>query len=117
MVCVCLTRNTVSCLAGAKVQLFRKPAKLFPRKFHFSDGFFDALDVNQITVLEQSINEKCATDSIKTQINVIKSQIKAINGACDTEKAEITAEKNKYKIAFWSLVVIIGLFVSRKIIK
>ena len=73
--------------------------------------------INQITVLEQSINEKCATDSIKTQINVIKSQIKAINGACDTEKAEITAEKNKYKIAFWSLVVIIGLFVSRKIIK
>lgn len=73
--------------------------------------------INQITALEQSINEKCATDSIKTQINVIKSQIKAINGACDTEKAEITAEKNKYKIAFWSLVVIIGLFVSRKIIK
>lgn len=73
--------------------------------------------INQITALEQSINEKCATDSIKTQINVIKSQIKAINGACDTEKAEITAEKNKYKIAFWSLVVIIGLFISRKIIK
>lgn len=73
--------------------------------------------INQITALEQSINEKCATDSIKTQINMIKSQIKAINGACDTEKAEITAEKNKYKIAFWSLVVIIGLFVSRKIIK
>lgn len=73
--------------------------------------------INQITALEQSINEKCATDAIKTQINVIKSQIKAINGACDTEKAEITAEKNKYKIAFWSLVVIIGLFVSRKIIK
>ncbi|MBQ3785012.1 MAG: hypothetical protein II843_01295 [Alphaproteobacteria bacterium] len=73
--------------------------------------------LNQITALEQSMDEKCATDSIKTQINVIKSQIKAINGACDTEKAEITAEKNKYKIAFWSLVVIIGLFVSRKIIK
>ena len=72
--------------------------------------------INQITALEQSIDEKCTTDSIKTQINVIKSQIKAINGACDTEKAEITAEKNKYKIAFWSLVVII-VFVSRKIIK
>ena len=64
--------------------------------------------INQITALEQSIDEKCTTNAIKTQINVIKSQIKAINDACDTEKAEITAEKNKYKIAFWSLIIIIG---------
>jgi len=73
--------------------------------------------INQITALEQSINEKCATDSIKTQINVIKSQIKAINSACDTEKAEIKAEKIKWQTAFWGLFIVVAVFILKKIAK
>lgn len=71
--------------------------------------------INQITALEQSIDKNCITDGVKTQINTIKSQIKAINGACDIEKKQITAEKNKYKIAFWSLVIVLGVFLIKKV--
>ena len=73
--------------------------------------------INQVTALEQSIDEKCTTDAIKTQINVIKSQIKAINSACDTEKAEIRADKVKWQTAFWALFVVISVFGLRKVIK
>jgi CRISPR/Cas system CSM-associated protein Csm2 small subunit len=73
--------------------------------------------INQITALEQSIDEKCTTDAIKTQINVIKSQIKAINDACDTEKAEIKADKIKWQTAFWALFLVVGVFSLKKIIK
>lgn len=73
--------------------------------------------INQITALEQSIDEKCTTDAIKTQINVIKSQIKAINDACDTEKAELRAEKTKWQWAFWALFVIMAAYGFKKLIK
>lgn len=73
--------------------------------------------INQITALEQSIDEKCATNAIKTQINVIKSQIKAINDACDTEKAELRAEKTKWQWAFWALLTLVVLYTTRKVIK
>lgn len=73
--------------------------------------------INQITALEQSIDEKCTTNAIKTQINVIKSQIKAINDACDTEKAEIRADKVKWQTAFWALFLVVGVFSLKKIMK
>lgn len=73
--------------------------------------------IKQITALEQSIDEKCATDAIKTQINAIKSQIKAINKVCDTEKAEITAEKVRWKWAFWGLFIVVSIFIAKKVIK
>lgn len=73
--------------------------------------------INQITALEQSIDEKCTTNAIKTQINVIKSQIKAINDACDTEKAEIKADKIKWQTAFWALFLVVGVFSLKKIMK
>ena len=73
--------------------------------------------INQATALEQSLSAECATESIKTQINVIKSQIKAINSACDTEKAEIRADKVKWQTAFWALFVVVGVLGLRKVIK
>ena len=48
---------------------------------------------------------------------MIKSQIKAINDACDTEKAEIKADKIKWQTAFWALFLVVGVFSLKKIIK
>ena len=73
--------------------------------------------INQATALEQSLSSDCATESIKTQIKGIKSEINAITKACNTEKAEIRADKVKWQTAFWALFVVISVFGLRKVIK
>ena len=73
--------------------------------------------INQATALEQSLPSDCATESIKAQIKGIKSEINAITKACDTEKAEIRADKVKWQTAFWALFIIVGMFGLKKVIK
>lgn len=73
--------------------------------------------INATTVLEQSLSADCKTDAITTQITVVKTQIRAISGACESEKDAITTEKLRWKWSFWALVGIIGVFLARKILK
>lgn len=72
---------------------------------------------NTVTALEHSLSAECATDGIKTQIQAVKTQITAITKACETEKAEIRADKVKWQTAFWGLFVVVAAFVLRKVVK
>lgn len=71
-----------------------------------------------LTALEQSIPVQCATESIKTQIKGIRTQINTIEKTCvktcNDEKAVIEAEKVKWKIAFFGLLVVVGVWILRK---
>ena len=73
--------------------------------------------INTATAIEQSLPKQCATDGIKSQITAIKTQITAITQACETEKAEIQAEKIKWKTAFFGLLIAIAVFVIRTVAK
>ena len=73
-----------------------------------------------LTALEQSIPEQCATESIKTQIKGIKTQINTIEKnctkICEDEKAVIRADKIKWQVAFFGLLgVIIAWFMGKRI--
>lgn len=73
--------------------------------------------INGITTIEHNLSAGCATDNIKTQIRAVKTQINAIVQACETEKAEIRADKVKWQTAFWALLAIVSAFVIRKVLK
>ena len=73
--------------------------------------------INATTALEQSLPVECKTDAIIMQTAVIKTQIRAIEKACASEKAQITREKMKWFWSFWGLVAVIGLYIVRKILK
>lgn len=73
--------------------------------------------INTATAIEQSLPKQCATDGIKSQITAIKTQITAITQACETEKAEIRADKIKWMTAFFGLVIAIAVFVIQKVTK
>lgn len=73
--------------------------------------------INATTALEQSLSADCKTDAIITQITVVKTQIRAISSACQTEKEIITSEKLRWKWSFWGVIVLIGLYIARKILK
>lgn len=73
--------------------------------------------IDSATALEKSLSAECATDAIKMQIQAVKTQITAITKACETEKAEIRADKVKWQTAFWGLFVVVAAFVLRKVVK
>ena len=73
--------------------------------------------VNATTALEKTLPEECKTESIKAQLTVIKTQIRAINSACETEKEVITGEKLRWKYSFWILIGIIAAYILRKVTK
>ena len=73
--------------------------------------------INTAVAIEKSLTADCATDAIKTQIESVKTQINAIVQTCKTEKAEIVAEKIRWKWAFLGLLMAVLAFVAKKIIK
>ena len=73
--------------------------------------------INATTGLEQQLPVACKTDAIMTQITVIKTQIRAITNACETEKNVIEQQKQHYQWAFYGTLVLIGLFLARKVLK
>lgn len=73
--------------------------------------------IDQVTAIEQGLPKECATESIKTQIKAVKTQITAISQACELEKTEVKAEKIKWMTAFFGLLLAIVVFVIRKVVK
>ena len=71
--------------------------------------------INATNALEQSLPAECKTAAINTQITVIKTQIKAITNACETEKNEITRDKLKWKYSFWVLIGIVLAYILKKV--
>ena len=72
--------------------------------------------INQATVIEQSLPSNCATESIKTQIKGIKSEIIAIVNACETEKQVIEQEKIRWKWSFLGLALVVAAYIARRLI-
>ena len=73
--------------------------------------------INTATTIENNLSVECKTEPIMSQLEVIKTQIRSITKACETEKDAISAEKKRWQWAFYGLVIIIGLFFAKKVLK
>ena len=71
--------------------------------------------ISAATAIEQALPKECATQAIKTQITALKTQIKAITAASESEKQVIEQEKIRWKWAFLSLVMAVALFIAKKV--
>lgn len=73
--------------------------------------------VNATTALQQALPDECKTAAINTQFDVIRTEIRAVKTACQTEKDVITSEKLKWQWAFWALAAMVSVYFARKILK
>lgn len=71
--------------------------------------------INSVTAVEQGLTEECKTDAIRTQLTVVKSEIRTITKSCQAEKDEITRDKMKWKLSFWVLIGVIIAYIARKL--
>ena len=72
---------------------------------------------NSVIALEKTLTAECATDGIKSQITAIKTQITAIDQACEMEKDQIRHDKIKWQTAFWGMFIVVTAFVLKKVVK
>lgn len=65
---------------------------------------------DSLLALEVSLDDKCASAAIKTQINAIKKQVEGLEAACETEKAyAVAVERDKarrWQLAFLGLLLL-----------
>lgn len=73
--------------------------------------------INGVTAVENTLSAECKTEAVKTQLTVIKSEIRTITNACQAEKDVITQEKLRWKWSFWGLVLVIAAYIAKKILK
>ena len=73
--------------------------------------------VNAVVAVEKTLPEECKTEAVKTQLTIVKSEIRNITKACESEKDIITQDKLKWKWSFWGMIVLIGLYIARKVMK
>lgn len=71
---------------------------------------------NSVDVLVESISTECKTPAIEKQIKNIKQQIESIKPICENDIAVERADKIKWKTAFFALLFVVLVFVSRKAI-
>lgn len=73
--------------------------------------------INEVNALEQSLSKECKTDSVMTQLTIIKSQIRTSVQSCEMEKDVITQEKLKWKWSFFGLLAVIVAYLIKKVLK
>lgn len=70
-----------------------------------------------LNALEHTIKPECKTNAVESQINAVKTSIKAIVVACDSEKDIIDQQRIRWMWSFIALFVIVLVHVLRKVIK
>ena len=73
--------------------------------------------INTVTAIEQSLPVECKTDAVATQFIIAKTEIRNVKNACENEKKDILRDKRKWQVGFWALVLVIGAYITRKIMK
>lgn len=71
---------------------------------------------SQIDAIEQSLTPDCATDGIKANLGALKTQIQTVENTCKVDIDKVKQERIKWQVAFFSLLVIIGVFILKKVV-
>lgn len=75
----------------------------------------NALDT--INAIEQGLPAECKTDTNTLLFNVSRKETARIKTDCDEAVAKVQKEKLRWKFSFWALVLVIGAYIARKVLK
>ena len=70
----------------------------------------------QVDAVEQSIKKECPQAKIDKDMEALRANIKSQLRTCESEQKRIQADKIKWQVAFFSLLVIIGLYFGKRFI-
>lgn len=82
-------------------------------------GNHEAIDVvsNSVVALEQSLPKECKTQAIQTQIDGLHKQLAVAESVCDDAIKQEKSNTIKWKTAFFGLLLVVGVYIMRKVLK
>ena len=70
----------------------------------------------QVDAVEQSIKKQCPQAKIDKDMDALRADIKSQLRTCESEQKRIQSDKIKWQVAFFSLLVVVGLYFGRRFI-
>lgn len=68
----------------------------------------------QVDAVERTIKKQCPDAQIDKDMEALRADIKSQLQTCEVEQARIEADKVKWQIAFFALLVIVGVWFAGK---
>lgn len=73
--------------------------------------------VNTIVAIQESLPKECQTSSNQLLFKVAQSEIREVETHCNNEKAKIEREKVRWKLSTFALLIVIMIYIVKKILK
>lgn len=72
--------------------------------------------LQQVNVVEQQIKRQCPDAEVEEPMNALRSSIKSQLATCESELARVGSDKAKWQVAFFGLLLAVGLWFGKKFI-
>lgn len=72
--------------------------------------------LQQVAAVEQQIKKECPTAQIDKSMDALRSSINSQLATCELQRAKVESDKEKWRVAFFSLLLVIGVWFGRKFI-
>ena len=73
--------------------------------------------IDTITAIEQGLPAECKTDTNTLLFNVSRKEVTSVVKNCEEEISKVQKEKIRWKFGFWALVLVIGAYIVKKVLK
>lgn len=73
--------------------------------------------LQQVAVVEKQIKKECPQAKIDEEINTLKTTIKSQLSTCESELGRVEADKVKWEVAFFALLIIMMVRFAGKFVK
>ena len=71
----------------------------------------------QIIAIKESLPKECQTKAIEEQLKAHDATVDSIRANCETQKAQITSEKIRWKWSFLALSFLVLAYICKRVLK
>lgn len=73
--------------------------------------------IDVINAIEQDLPAECKTDTNKLLFNVARNEMATVERSCDSVVSKIESEKLRWKWGFFGMLIVIAVYIAKKIFK
>lgn len=73
--------------------------------------------IEVINAIEEGLPAECKSESNKILFNVARKEMRNVEGSCDLAVSKVESEKLRWKWAVFGLLMVIGLYIAKKVLK
>lgn len=72
--------------------------------------------LQQVDAVEQQIKKQCPEAKIDKSMDALRSSINSQLATCELQRAKIESDKVKWQVAFFSLLLVVGIWFGKRFV-